>query len=271
MQQIYPPPHKGGGASDTDDQGQEDEAGKKPPIQSFRWAPDGTGIAGVQVTEGDQAPGIGQGRWWDKPSNPSEPDAMPTVVEPETLVLLPGLTEKPQVLVGTNCKELSFDWLPDSKRVAVAISTRGATHGIGLFRTDETRIAPEGVLSSTGYTVAPKNISASPDGNWVAFEVYRMSSAEDSSLIGIAVLSTDASHAIRISTPADISKLKLIVKGDGHKPQWSPDSKRLLYSSPNSTKTGNDVWVVGVDGSNPINLTKGKGDNFEAAWSPAKR
>lgn len=271
MQQIYPPPHKGGGASDTEHEDDQDEMGKRPPIQSFRWAPDGSGIAGVQVTEGDQAPGIGQGRWWDKANAPGSAEAMPSVVEPETLVLLPGLTEKPQLLVGTNCKEVSFDWLPDSKRVAVAISTRGSSHGIGLFRTDETRIAPEGILSSTGYTIAPKNISVSPDGNWVAFEVYRMSSAEDSSLIGIAVLSTDASRRVRVSTPADISKLKLIVKGDAHKPQWSPDSKRLLYTLPNSTKTGNDICVVHSDGSNPMNLTKGKGDNFDAAWSPSKR
>jgi hypothetical protein len=32
-----------------------------------------------------------------------------------------------------------------------------------------------------------------------------------------------------------------------------------------------DLHVVGSDGSNPVNLTKGVGDNTDAAWSPAKR
>src|SRR6185312_1236954 len=104
------------------------------------------------ITEGEQAAAIGQGRWWDKPAGNDAAQAMPTVVEPETVVLLPGLSEKPQILFGTNSKELSFDWMPDSKRLAVAINSRDASHGIGLFRTDETRIAPEGLLTATGYT-----------------------------------------------------------------------------------------------------------------------
>lgn len=270
MEQIYPPPHKGGGGTESDQADEQDEGGRKPPINSFRWSPDGSGIAGIQITEGEQAAAIGQGRWWDKPAGNDAAQAMPTVVEPETVVLLPGLSEKPQILFGTNSKELSFDWMPDSKRLAVAINSRDASHGIGLFRTDETRIAPEGLLTSTGYTIAPKSIAVSPDGSSVAFEVYRMSSAEDSSLMGIAVVSTDTSKAVQIRNAADIDKLRLIVKGNARHPQWSPDGSGLLYTSPSSTG-GSDVWVVGADGSNPVNLTKGKGDNIEAVWSPTKR
>ncbi len=270
MEQIYPPAHKGGGGNeDTQSENDGDEM-KSPPMQSFRWSPDGAGIAGVQITEGEQAAAIGQGRWWDKQKGDSATQSLSQVMEPESLVLLPGLSARPEYIPGTNCKELSFDWLPDSKRVAVAISTRGARHGIGLFRTDEVRIAPTGILSSTGYTIAPKSIVVSPDGSQVAFEVYRMSSPEDSSLMGIAVVSTDPASALNIATPADIDKLKLIVKGSIHSPQWSPDSKKLLYTTPNATNSGDDIWVVNADGSQPVNLTKGKGSNSDAVWSPAK-
>jgi Tol biopolymer transport system component len=269
MEQIYPPPHKGGGGTESDQE--DDDARRKPPLDSFRWSPDGSGIAGVQITEGEQAPAIGQGRWWDRGNVPGESDAAPSIVEPETLVLLPGLSEKPQILFGTNSRELSFDWMPDSKRIAVSISSRGAQHGIGLFRTDETRIPPQGLLTSSGYTIAPRNVSVSPDGNWLAFEVYRLSSAEDSSLMGIAVLSTDPAKAVQVNTPGDIGRLKFVVKGDARKPRWSPDGSKLLYTSPNAAKTANDVWAVGADGSNPVNLTKGRGDNSDAAWSPAKK
>lgn len=270
MEQIYPPPHKGGGGTEADQADEQEEVGRKPPITSFRWSPDGSGIAGIQVTEGEQAAAIGQGRWWEKSEGADAAQSMPTVIEPETVVLLPGLSEKPQVLFGTNSKEVSFDWMPDSKRIAVALTSRGASHGIGLFRTDETRIAPEGLLTATGYTIAPKNIAVSPDGNWVAFEVYRMASAEDSSLVGIAVMSTDVTKGVQITSAADINKLRIIVKGTARHPQWSPDSTRLLYTSPTATG-GSDVWVVRADGSNPVNITKGKGDNMEAVWSPAKK
>jgi Tol biopolymer transport system component len=269
MEQIYPPPHKGGGGTESSQADEQEEGAKKPPIDLFRWSPDGTGIAGRQVTEGEQAAAIGQSKWWEK-SDGGDAQAMPTVLEPETVVLLPGLSEKPQVLFGTNSKELSFDWMPDSKRMAVALTSRGASHGIGLFRTDETRIAPEGLLTATGYTIAPKNLTVSPDGQWVAFEVYRMASAEDSTLMGIAVMSTDISKGVQISSAADIDKLRIIVKGNARYPQWSPDSSRLLYTSPTATG-GTDVWVVRSDGSSPVNLTKGKGDNRDAVWSPAKR
>jgi Tol biopolymer transport system component len=195
----------------------------------------------------------------------------PTVIEPETMVLLPGLSEKPQVLYGTNSKELSFDWMPDSKRILVGINSRGSAHGIGVFRTDETRLAPQAILSAVGYTVAPKNVAVSPDGQWVAFELYRLSSAEDSSLMGIAVMPINASTVVAIRTPGDIGKLKIVAAGDARKPQWSPDSKRILYSSPNANKSGNDLFVVSAGGGKPVNLTNGKGDNFEAVWSPARK
>lgn len=58
-------------------------------------------------------------------------------------------------------------------------------------------------------------------------------------------------------------------EGQPHLPRWSPDGSRLLYQM--TRKDGkNDLWVVNSDRTNPINLTQGKEDNTQGAWSPAR-
>lgn len=52
---------------------------------------------------------------------------------------------------------------------------------------------------------------------------------------------------------------------------WSPDGDRLVYDSwiaPSQGDTWGDIYVVNVDGSNPVNLTPGSLTGFEPAWSP---
>jgi Tol biopolymer transport system component len=53
-------------------------------------------------------------------------------------------------------------------------------------------------------------------------------------------------------------------------PRWSPDGSRLLYELilPNGK---HDLCVINKDFTNPINLTKGVGDNTQGVWSPAAK
>jgi Tol biopolymer transport system component len=53
-------------------------------------------------------------------------------------------------------------------------------------------------------------------------------------------------------------------------PQFSPDGKRIAFSSTRSG--GSEIWVCGWDGSNPVQLTNGPGRNQGTPrWSPDSR
>ncbi len=50
-------------------------------------------------------------------------------------------------------------------------------------------------------------------------------------------------------------------------PQWSPDGKRLLYSSHRGSQYDN-LYVLPVDGGEPYQMTHGDWDHFDPRWSP---
>jgi Tol biopolymer transport system component/DNA-binding winged helix-turn-helix (wHTH) protein len=50
---------------------------------------------------------------------------------------------------------------------------------------------------------------------------------------------------------------------------WSPDGRYIAYSSDRGGKL--DVWVKQVSGGDPIQITKGKGNNWQPDWSPDGR
>ncbi|MEZ5355436.1 MAG: CehA/McbA family metallohydrolase [Bryobacteraceae bacterium] len=50
-------------------------------------------------------------------------------------------------------------------------------------------------------------------------------------------------------------------------PQWSPDGKRLLYSSHRGSQN-NNLYVLPVEGGEPYQLTFGDWDRFDPRWSP---
>ena len=50
---------------------------------------------------------------------------------------------------------------------------------------------------------------------------------------------------------------------------WSPDGRFLAYSSNRGGKF--DVWVQQVSGGDPVQVTKGPGDNWQPDWSPDGR
>ena len=49
-------------------------------------------------------------------------------------------------------------------------------------------------------------------------------------------------------------------------PTWSPDSMRIVFSAANE-QGYREIWVVGIDGGNLVNLTNGLGGDYPA-WQP---
>ncbi len=267
LRQVYPPPHRSTSQDNAGEENQSDDELKRPPIDSFRWAPNGVSLVFRQIIEGLES-GTGRSRWWEKPDKtPTARES--TMIEPESLVLLPRLeAEKPVFMAATNANLVSASWFSDSVRLAVSLTGQKGVHAIIICRADDPTGPPMARFAAQGYTISPQNVSVSPDGAQLAFEQWRMESAENRKLLGIAVIPAEGG-TIAIKGPADIRKVPVRIKGEAHGPQWSPDGKRLLYWA--TGKSGRDIWVVNGDGSNPVNLTKGAGDNYDAVWSPAMK
>jgi dipeptidyl aminopeptidase/acylaminoacyl peptidase len=278
MRQLYPHQHKANAAEG------ETEGLKQPPVNGYQWSPSGAFIAGVVITEGETATVYGAGNWWEKkPGGPDAPEGpVRTVSEPETLIVIPaadphdsggsgeaGGREHGPTRPETNSDHVSFAWFNDSLRIAVALKLPRNEHAILVLRADSPSDRPLTILVAAPNTIAARNPAISPDGSRIAFELIRMESAENSEPIGIAVLPTDTREPVQVSSVGEIGKVTPIVKGAARNPKWSPDGTRLLYTAVDAAGK-QDIWVVGADGSNPVNLTKGKGTNSDPVWSPAK-
>ena len=110
----------------------------------------------------------------------------------------------------------------------------------------------------------------------MAFEGWRLRSEGERELRGIVVqkLDQDVSGEGVIIDAAHVDTLRCVVEagsaGKPQNPKWSPDSQHLLFEMvrPDGKR---DLWSINADGTNPINLTKGKGDNYDGAWAPTKK
>ena len=133
------------------------------------------------------------------------------------------------------------------------------------------------LFAGLGYSVEPKHIAWSPDGSKMAFETWRLKGEGDRELRGIVVMDTklDSSTPQGIVVTLDmVDSMRYMVAagpaGLPQNPRWAPDGSRLLYELQRPDGK-HDLWIINADGTNPINLTKGQGDNTDGVWSPAHR
>ncbi len=267
-EQIYPRPAKGNSPV-TEGQAPPEEVDglKRPPITWYRWAPVGGALAGVQVLEGENAAAIGSANWWGKTSK-NDGEEVVGVVEPESIIVLPHLEAEPVRLPGA--EKVGFGWYPDGRRMVVALQTRKGRHALVIFRTDEKDLPVTPILSADAHTVAVENPVVSPDGRQIAGELWRVQNNGDRLPLGLVLLPAEPDRPVVVKGAADIELLKVLTKGDARQPQWSPDGAKLLYTMVGATGR-TDIWVVNSDGTGTVNLTKGKGDNTDPVWSPARR
>jgi TolB protein len=264
--QVYPPPRRGGGQQ-SDNQDEPDVPQLLPPIRAFQWSPNNSSIAAIQVVEGESAPPMGQSDWWKQGSSNEAGAAPSQSLPPESVMLLPSIDTKPKVMPQTGGNHVSICWFPDGIRLAVAANGDSEVNTLVVHRTDDIMLPMQPILLAKSFTVAPENPSVSPDGSKIAFELWKMDSAENRELLGISVMPANPDKYILIKNMKDAARIPLLIHGNASRPLWSPDGKKMLYTLPG--KGGRDIWVCNADGSNPVNLTKGQGDNIDPQWSPA--
>ena len=270
VDQILPPPREEGKSGD--ESSQPTGAGLTGSYLSAAFASDSdglTGIAGVKE--------LG-------PENDFAHDPR-----------VPGLTNGDQIaevvptggqlvtLVGGNA--ISLAWEPNGKRLMVAYAESmqpveeggkpQTVSGIMLYSfLKPGQVEPQPIMLSIGNNIEPRNLVWSPDGKKIAYETWLLKPNRERQPMGIRV--HDIPDKPLIFRPQDAAKFQatLAANADGtpRAPRFSPDGSRLLFQVTRSNQK-NDLFVVNTDMTNvtnPLCLTKGEGDNTQAAWSPAK-
>lgn len=156
-------------------------------------------------------------------------------------------------------EECSLAWAADGERLAMSASgPPGATY-LAIYEPGVVEEA-DGQIPALGPTVlllhsedaafGIRNIDWSPDGETIVFE--RISYLEDGDRRpdGIWVV------------PAGGGPPERIIEGTATNAKFSPDSRFILYQS------GPDLMRYEVATGDTLNLTKGKGLNRYASWSP---
>ncbi len=262
--QVMPPPTAAKEGGDDVKPGQVDLEG---PFLMAGFSSDSMGLAAIQDVSGQHHPIDGMG-----------------VFDQALMVLPNNATKMLPVAFG---HEVDFAWEPNGSRLACSYTELEATGRQGKLETvsgiqiisfkdpNKPELVP--LFAGVGYSIEPKHIAWSPDGSKMAFEAWHLKGEGIRELLGIVVMNTtlDSSmpQGMKVG-PADVHTVPCMIPvgkdGLPQTPRWSPDSSRMLYEMqrPDAKR---DLWVINSDGTNKINLTQGKGDNFDGVWSPALR
>jgi TolB protein len=162
-------------------------------------------------------------------------------------------------------------WSPDGKRIAFVRSlgspppARPRAVGIFVMNADGTHVRQLTQRNGTFHT-EDRAPSWSPNGRQIAFmsanTTFRPPGAST-----IYVINADGTHA------RSVRSLPHAWPGAGA-PSWSPDGKRLLYSTYcwfgncGQPPVGAQLFTIGADGKTPRQLTRLAGNALDPRWSP---
>jgi hypothetical protein len=101
----------------------------------------------------------------------------------------------------------------------------------------------------------------SPDGMSLAFTTPCTSNREE--YVGSSIFVTQVGADGDATTPMP---LILSLSGGSYDPAWSPDGSKIAFTSQRTGRS--QIFVVGADGSNPVNLNNDLAFNWTPTWSP---
>jgi Tol biopolymer transport system component len=171
----------------------------------------------------------------------------------------------------TNLTEDSADWdasptwSPDGQWIAFVSDRAEVGQGsdnIWLLDTAEGQVQQ---LTNSDATLQEDIEPAwSPDGSQIAFLRH--------SLLGELGDPTSPSGLWLVDVSTGEEQLLLEITGQlvgVQPPVWSPNGRWLAYNAPGTADT--DIWVVSVEGGEPINVSNLPGEDASISWAPSSR
>ena len=146
-------------------------------------------------------------------------------------------------------------WAPEGREVIFSVGFLG----FGLFDVSNLwRVAANG-------SGEPQQLAAGENGFGlsIAPQKHRLVYSREVADINIWRVANSSSQA-EVAPERFISSTR-----DETNPQFSPDGKKVAFSS-NRSGTG-EIWTCDYDGSNPVQVTAGRGQNSSPRWSPDSR
>ena len=161
---------------------------------------------------------------------------------------------------GSGVDDVNPAWSPDGAKIAFS-STRSGSYDIWTMSSNDgsSPVALTNTLSTQQALYIREQYPAwSPDGSTIAYARMDSNQINDLGKFDIWLMSANGAgphQAVGSSTSKDIQ------------PTWSPDGAKIAFVS-DRANSGNEIWVMDADGSDPVNLTKTAGPIAEAqpAW-----
>jgi TolB protein len=164
----------------------------------------------------------------------------------DTLYVMDADGQNQHCLMDSKIRITSFNWSPDSTRLAYSSNRSDTGKGrivISTINVDGSQLRK---LTNSDDT----DPSWSPDGKQIAFWSWRNNEGD------IYIMNANGSALHRLTS------LGGVYSG----PSWSPDGKQIAFAA--SKDKNIDIYVMDADGSNVRRLTNELRDDDRPTWSP---
>ena len=165
--------------------------------------------------------------------------------------------DNPQNLTNNPSNDYSPSWSPDGKRIAF-VSDRDKKFITEIYVMDNDGDNPQRLTNNPHDDYSP---SWSPDSKRIVFVSYREGHfiGEGGITLEIYVMEVDGGNQQKLTEN----------RKNERDPSWSPDGKRIAFSSDRKGDGANpEIYVMDIDGGNQQKLTENRHDDESPSWSP---
>ena len=166
---------------------------------------------------------------------------------------------------GSAARDASPDWSPDGQRIAFVSDRAEADQGSqNIWLMDSEGGQLQQLTNSDAAMQEDIEPAWSPDSSQIAFIRYLAAEragdpASPSGLWLIDVVTGE--ETLLVEMAGSLAEVQV--------PVWSPDGRWLAYNAPGLADM--DIWVVSVEGGEPISVGNLPGEDANISWSPSSQ